>query len=308
MIYNNISEIVGNTPLMELHNLERKFDLKANIYGKLEYFNPIGSVKDRAALSIIEDAEKKGKLKKGGTIIEATSGNTGIGLAGIGASRGYKVIIVMPDTMSVERRKFIEAYGAEVILSDGKKGMAGSLEKANEIFKNDPSAFMANQFSNFANSDAHYYNTAPEIYNDLDGNVDVVVAGIGTSGTISGMGKYLKEKNKNIQVIGVEPFDSPLISKGKSGSHKLQGIGANFIPGILNKSVIDRIETATTEESIRCTRLLGEQEGIMVGISSGAALSVGMKLANLKANKGKNIVIILPDSGDRYLSTELFGE
>ena len=305
-IYNKIEELIGNTPLLKVNNLIKELSLQANLFVKLEMFNPAGSIKDRVAYKIIEDAENNGKIKKGGTIIEATSGNTGIGLASIGISKGYKVIIVMPNSMSVERIKLVKSYGAEVVLTDGKLGMQGAVDKAIEINKNTPNSFIASQFENPSNVQAHYSTTAREIYLDLDKNVDFVVAGIGTGGTISGIGKFLKEQCDNIKIVGVEPYSSPLITKGVSGSHKIQGIGANFIPKIFDKTVVDEVFAVKDKDAIKFSRLLATKEGILAGFSSGANLCVGIELANRKENKGKNIVVILPDTGDRYLSTNLF--
>ncbi len=304
--YNGITELIGKTPLLKLNNLEKELSLSANLYAKLEYFNPAGSVKDRVALYMIEDAEKSGKITKGATIIEPTSGNTGIGIAMVSASKGYKAVIVMPDSMSVERIKIIRGYGAEVVLTKGALGMKGAIEKANEIQKNTPNSIILGQFSNPVNPLAHYYTTGKEIYSDMNGKIDIFVAGIGTGGTISGIGRYLKEQNKNVKVIGVEPESSPLITKGVSGTHKIQGIGANFIPTILNPSVIDSLMVVSDEGALNASRLIAKKEGVLVGISSGASLSVAMKLAKLKENDGKNIVCLLPDTGERYLSTELF--
>ncbi len=305
-IYNNISEFVGNTPLLDVTDCAGD-GVKAKIYAKLEYLNPAGSVKDRAALFMIKDAQEKGILKKGSVIVEPTSGNTGIGLAAIAATKGYKVILTMPDTMSVERRKLLKAYGAEIVLTDGKKGMSGAIEEAEKIAKNTPDSFIAGQFTNKANLQAHYYTTGPEIFDDTDGKVDVFVAGVGTGGTLTGVGKYLKEKNKYIKIIAVEPSDSPLISKGKAGPHSLQGIGANFVPDILDVSLIDEVVTVTKEQAFDCARDLAAKKGVLVGISSGAALSAAYHVAEKEELINKNIVVLLPDTGDRYLSTELFG-
>lgn len=305
-VYNSISELVGKTPILRLNNLEKKEKLNATLLAKLEYFNPTGSVKDRAALFMLNDAENKGLISKGATIIEPTSGNTGIGLAAIGASRGYKVILTMPDSMSVERRKLLKAYGAEIVLTGGNKGMQGAVEKAKEIRDKTPNSYIVGQFDNPANKEAHYHTTAKEIYDDCEGKVDIVVAGFGTGGTISGIGKYLKEKNEKIEIIAVEPDSSPLVSKGKFGTHKIQGIGANFIPKNLDLSVIDKVVTATDEQALSTAKTIACTEGILVGISSGATLSVAMKLASRPENLGKVIVAILPDTGERYLSTELF--
>ncbi len=305
-IYKKIDELVGRTPLFEPTNLQRKLNLKAKLLLKLEMFNPAGSIKDRVSLAMLDDAESRGEISAGATVIEPTSGNTGIGLSAICASRGYKAIMVMPDTMSIERIKLLKAYGAEVVLTEGKKGMAGSIEKAKEIQEKTPNSIIAGQFENPSNPKSHYMSTAREIYQDTDGKIDIFIAGIGTGGTVSGIGKYLKEQNQKIKVYGVEPSDSPLITKGVAGSHKLQGIGANFIPENLNRSVIDSVLTATTLEAYSACRLFAQKEGLLVGISSGAALSKAIELAEKEENKDKVIVAILPDTGDRYLSTELF--
>ena len=305
-LYKSVEELIGGTPLMELCNLERSEGLEARIAAKLEYLNPAGSAKDRVAKAMIEDAEAKGKLKKGSVIIEPTSGNTGIGLACVAAARGYKAIIVMPDTMSVERIMTMKAYGAEVVLTDGKKGMQGSIDKAEELAKEIPNAIIAGQFVNPANPMAHEKTTGPEIWEDTDGKVDIFVAGVGTGGTITGVGHYLKQKNPNVKVVAVEPASSPLLSEGKSGPHGLQGIGANFVPAVLDRNVYDEIITVTEEEAYEYGRKMGAQEGILVGISSGAALKAGVELAKRPENKGKLIVVLLPDTGDRYLSTPLF--
>lgn len=305
-IYRSVSELIGRTPLLELCNLEKDFDLKAKIFAKLEYFNPAGSVKDRVALKMIEDAEEKGILKKGSVIIEPTSGNTGIGLASVAASKGYRLIITMPETMSVERRKLIAAYGAELVLTDGSKGMSGAIEKAEELSKEIPDSIVAGQFVNPANPQAHFCTTGPEIWDDTDGAVDVFVAGVGTGGTITGTGEYLKSKNDNIKIVGVEPCDSPVLSGGKAGPHPLQGIGAGFVPEILNTNILDEIVTVSGDEAYESARLLATKEGVLVGISSGAALHTAIELAKKEENKDKNIIVLLPDLGDRYLSTELF--
>ncbi|MBE5756759.1 MAG: cysteine synthase A [Clostridiales bacterium] len=305
-VYGSVSELVGKTPLLKLNNLMAKYGLKANLYAKLEYFNPAGSAKDRVALNMILDAENKGLLTKGGTIIEPTSGNTGIGLAAIGASKGYKTVLVMPSSMSVERQQLLKAFGAQVVLTDSTLGMQGAIEKAEEIQKNTPNSLVMGQFENPANSDAHYKTTGKEIFEDLDGKVDIFVAGIGTGGTISGTAKYLKEQNKNIKVVGFEPFDSPLITKGVIGAHKLQGIGANFIPKNYDEKLVDEVLTVKTLDAYEGARELATLEGVLVGITSGASLSVGKLLAEKEENKGKNIVVLLPDLGDRYLSTDLF--
>lgn len=307
-IFKNISELVGKTPLMRLSNLEKEENLNAEILAKLEYLNPAGSVKDRVAKNMIEEAEKSGILKKGATIIEPTSGNTGIGLAAIAAAKGYKVILTMPDTMSVERRNLLKAYGAEIILTDGKLGMTGAIEKAEEIRKNTPFSFLAGQFVNPENPNAHIKTTGPEIWEDTDGKVDIFVAGIGTGGTISGVGKYLKEKNPDVKIVGFEPSASPYLTEGKSGAHGLQGIGAGFKPDILDLDVIDEILTVSNEDAYKMGRFLAKREGIMVGITSGASVYAASLLAKREENKGKMIVALLPDTGDRYLSTPLFCE
>ena len=305
-IKQNVTELVGNTPLIEFNKLEKDYDLKAHIIGKLEYMNPAGSIKDRIALSIIEDYEEKGILKEGSTIIEPTSGNTGIGLSMIASIKGYKAIITMPSTMSKERIALMKAYGAEVVLTDGTKGMKGAIEKANELHEEIENSIIAGQFENMANPLAHYKTTGPEIYKDSDGKVDIFVAGIGTGGTISGVGKYLKEQNKDIKVVGVEPASSPVLSEGKSGGHKIQGIGAGFIPHTLNTDIYDEIITVTNEDAFAATKLIARKEGVLVGISSGAAIVAALKLSKREENAGKNIVVILPDTGNRYLSLDLF--
>lgn len=305
-IYNSAEALIGSTPLLRLNNIEKKLELSAQIIAKLEYFNPAGSAKDRVALSMINAAEKDGKLKPGSFIIEATSGNTGIGLALVAAARGYRLIIVMPDTMSEERRKLIAAYGAELVLTDGKKGMAGAIEKAEELHREIPNSFIPEQFSNFANPQSHFETTGPEIYNDTDGEVDIFVAGVGTGGTISGVGKYLKSKNSSIKIVAVEPENSPVLSKGVSGAHKIQGIGAGFVPKTLDSQIYDEIITVSDQDAFAMGRLLGRTEGVLVGISSGAALSAAVKLAKLPENANKKIVVLLADTGDRYLSTEMF--
>lgn len=306
MIYGGVDELVGKTPLLNLKKYAKKHDLRAEILAKLEYFNPSGSVKDRVAKAMIEDAEAKGLLTHDSVIIEPTSGNTGIGLAAIGAAKGYKVILTMPETMSVERRNIIKAYGAEIVLTEGAKGMKGAIAKAEELAKTLPNAFIAGQFVNPANPRAHYLTTGPEIWNDTDGKVDILVAGVGTGGTLSGTGKYLKEKNPNLKVIAVEPETSPVLSKGVSGSHKIQGIGAGFIPDTLDTSVYDEIITVNNEVCFSTAKELGVTEGVLVGISSGAALWAATEVAKRAENAGKNIVVILPDGGDRYFSTPLF--
>ncbi len=305
-IYTSAAQLVGGTPLLELTHIEEEFGLKAKILAKLEYLNPAGSVKDRVGKQMIEAAEREGKLKPGAVIIEPTSGNTGIGLAAVATAKGYETIIVMPDTMSVERRKIIAAYGAKLVLTEGAKGMSGAIEKAEELLKEIPGSIIAGQFVNPENPKAHYETTGPEIYEDTDGNVDIFVAGIGTGGTITGTGRYLKEKNPNTKVVAVEPASSPLLSKGESGPHGIQGIGANFVPEILDTSVYDEIIVVTNEDSFDGAKLMGRKEGVLVGISSGAALWAAIELAKREENVGKNIVVILPDSGDRYYSTAIF--
>lgn len=305
-IYKSFTELVGNTPLMELCNMKDTCGFCADVFAKLEYFNPAGSIKDRVALSMILDFEKKGILKKGATVIEPTSGNTGIGLAAVCTARGYNAIIVMPDTMSIERRKLIASFGAEVVLTDGKKGMSGAIEKAEQLQSEIENSVIAGQFYNPANPKAHYDTTGPEIYRDLDGKIDILVCGVGTGGTLSGTGKYLKEQNPNIKVIAVEPQSSPVLTKGISGTHKIQGIGANFVPENLWKDIYDQIITVSDEDAFKYAKLICKSEGLGVGISSGAALSAACDLAKKTENQGKNIVVILPDTSSRYLSTELF--
>ena len=305
-LFTSIEELIGKTPILELKNIKKKYSLKADIFAKLEYFNPAGSVKDRVGKAMLDDAEKKGLINSDSVIIEPTSGNTGIGLALVGAVRGYRVIIVMPETMSEERRKLMKAYGAELVLTDGSKGMNGAIEKAEELAKEIPNSFVAGQFINPANPYAHFCTTGPEIYDDMNGNVDILVSGIGTGGTISGTGKFLKEKIDNIKVIGVEPESSPVLTKGISGKHGIQGIGAGFIPDVLDKSVIDEVIAVSDEDAIKTARDNGKTEGFLIGISSGAALYTAIKLAEKSENEGKKIVVILPDSGDRYLSTSLY--
>ena len=307
-IYKSADELIGRTPLLELTNIEKTLDLKAKVLAKLEYLNPAGSAKDRVAKAMIDEAEKSGELTPDSVIIEPTSGNTGIGLASVAASRGYRVIIVMPETMSVERRLIMKAYGAELVLSDGKKGMPGAIEKAEELAKEMPDSFIPGQFVNPANSKAHRETTGPEIYEDTDGNVDIFVAGVGTGGTITGVGEYLKSKNPKIKIIAVEPESSPFLSEGKAGAHKIQGIGAGFVPEVLNTSIYDEIITVSDEDAFEMGRMIGKSEGVLVGISSGAAAFAAVELAKLPENEGKNIVVILPDTGDRYLSTEMFSE
>ena len=306
MIYNDITETIGRTPLLRLNGIERKRNLKAELYAKLEAFNPAGSIKDRAAYYMIKDAEERGILKPGGTIIEPTSGNTGIGLAAIAAARGYRAIFVLPESMSVERRKLLKAYGAELVLTDAALGMQGAVDKADELAKEIDGAMVMGQFENPANARAHVETTGPEIWEALDGKVDMIVAGVGTGGTITGTGKFLKGKNPDVKVIGVEPYDSPLISEGRAGAHKLQGIGANFIPELLDKSVIDDMSLITTEEAYSGVRALAMEEGYLAGITSGAALAAALKEAGKPENEGRRIVVILPDTGERYLSTDLF--
>ena len=307
-IYTNAAELVGGTPLYEVTAIEKKYGLKARVLVKLEYLNLTGSIKDRIAKKMIDDAERDGRLREGSVIIEPTSGNTGIGLAAIGTSRGYRVIIVMPETMSEERRLLMKAYGAELVLTDGKKGMKGAIEKADELASTIPGAFVAGQFVNPSNPEAHYETTGPEIWRDSDGNVDIFIAGIGTGGTLSGTGKYLKEKNPDIKIIGIEPDTSPVLTEGRSGSHGIQGIGAGFVPRTLDTSVYSSVVTATVDESYRWSREMGRTEGILIGISSGAALSKAVNEAEKEENRGKTIVAILPDGGDRYLSTPLYKE
>lgn len=305
-IYNDITEIIGKTPLVRIDGFSRKRGIKANILVKLEYLNPAGSVKDRVAAAMMDDAESKGLIKKGAVIIEPTSGNTGIGLAAVAASRGYKVMLTMPDTMSIERRKLLAAYGAEIVLTDGKGGMSAAIDKANELAKSIPGSFIAGQFENPANPEAHYKTTGPEIWQDTDGKVDFFVAGVGTGGTLTGVGKYLKSKNPEVKVTAVEPASSPLLSKGMSGAHGLQGIGANFVPKTLDTSVYDEVIAVTEEQAYEMGRALAREEGILVGISSGAALYAAVLTALRPENEGKNIVVLLPDTGDRYLSTPMF--
>ena len=307
-IKNNAAELIGRTPLMELTHIEKEYDLKARILAKLELFNVTGSIKDRIALAMIEDAERKGLLKEGSVIIEPTSGNTGIGLASVGTSKGYKVIIVMPDSFSIERRKLIKAYGAEIVLSEGAKGMSGAIEKAEELLKEIPGSFIPSQFENPANPEAHYLTTGPEIWQDTDGKVDIFVAGVGTGGTLSGTGRYLKEQNKDVKVVAVEPDASPLLSGGKAGPHAIQGIGANFIPNTLDRNIYDEVIRIKNDDAINTAASFSRKEGVLVGISAGAALHAAIELAKREENEGKNIVVIMPDSGDRYLSTKLFGE
>lgn len=305
-VYTSADQLIGGTPLLELTHIEREEGLEARILGKLEYFNPAGSVKDRIAKAMIDDAEKKGLLKPDSVIIEPTSGNTGIGLASVAAARGYRIIIVMPETMSVERRKLMKAYGAELVLTEGAKGMKGAIEKANELAKEIPNSFIPGQFINPANPAVHKATTGPEIWNDTDGKVDIFVAGVGTGGTITGTGEYLKSQNPNVKVVAVEPASSPVLSKGTAGSHKIQGIGAGFIPDVLDTKVYDEVIAVENEDAFTTGRLIGRKEGVLVGISSGAAVWVAVQLAKRPENKGKTIVVLLPDTGDRYLSTPLF--
>lgn len=305
-IYKSAADLIGNTPLVELGHIEKKYELKARVLAKLEYFNPAGSVKDRVAKAMIEDAEEKGILKEGSTIIEPTSGNTGIGLAAIATAKGYRTIIVLPETMSVERRNIIKAYGAEIVLTPGPKGMTGAIAKANELAKEIPDSFIAGQFVNPANPEAHRRTTGPEIWNDTDGEVDAFVAGVGTGGTITGVGEYLKSKKSDVEIIAVEPSGSPVLSEEKPGPHKIQGIGAGFVPEILNTKIYDKVVTVENDDAFDYSRLISKTEGIQVGISSGAALYAAIEWAKDSANEGKTVVVLLPDSGDRYYSTSLF--
>lgn len=305
-VFKGITDLIGKTPLVEVENIERAHELKATILVKLEYRNPAGSVKDRAAYYMIKDAEEKGLLKEGSVIIEPTSGNTGIGLAAIAAAKGYRTILTMPETMSVERRNILKAYGAEIILTEGSKGMKGAIEKAQELAEETQGAFLAGQFDNSANAQAHYETTGPEIWEDTDGNVDIFVASVGTGGTITGTGHYLKEKNANLRVVAVEPADSPVLSGGNAGAHKIQGIGAGFVPKVLDTQVYDEIITIENQEAFDTSKELTQREGLLTGISSGAALNAAIKLAKRPENEGKTIVVLLPDSGDRYYSTPLF--
>jgi cysteine synthase A len=305
-IYKNLAELVGRTPLLEVTNYSKGKDLKGNILAKLEYFNPAGSVKDRIAKAMIEDAENKGLLKPGSVIIEPTSGNTGIGIASVGTAKGYKVIIVMPETMSVERRSLIKAYGAEIVLTEGAKGMKGAIAKASELANETPNSFIPGQFVNPANPEVHKNTTGPEIWEDTDGKVDIFVAGVGTGGTVTGVGEYLKSKNPDIKIVAVEPSDSPVLSEGKAGPHKIQGIGAGFVPDVLNTNIYDEVIKIKTEEAFSAARELSKTEGLLVGISSGAATFAATELAKRPENAGKTIVVLLPDTGERYLSTALF--
>lgn len=307
-IYTSADQLIGKTPLLELCNIERSLSLKAKVVAKLEYLNPAGSVKDRVAKAMLDDAEKSGKLTKDSVIIEPTSGNTGIGLASVAAARGYRIIIVMPDTMSVERRQLMTAYGAELVLSDGAKGMKGAIEKAEELASEIPNSFIPGQFVNPANSKAHRETTGPEIYDDTDGKVDIFVAGVGTGGTLTGTGEYLKSKDPNIKIVAVEPASSAFLSTGVAGAHQIQGIGAGFVPEVLNTEIYDRIIAVSDEDAFETGRMIGKKEGVLVGISSGAAAYAAIELAKLPENEGKTIVVLLPDTGDRYLSTAMFSE
>ena len=307
-VYNSITELAGGTPLLKLNRITEEKALNFNIYGKLELFNPAGSAKDRVGLAMIIDAEKHGLLKPGATIIEPTSGNTGIGLAQAAMARGYKIILTMPDTMSVERRNLLAAYGAQVVLTPGAEGMKGSIAKAEELAAATPGSFIPGQFDNPANPDVHYRTTGPEIWEDMDGRIDIFVAGVGTGGTITGVGRYLKEKNPEVKIVAVEPAGSPLLTEGKAGPHGLQGIGANFVPSILDRSIIDEIITVTEEEAYAAGRLMAGKEGVLVGITSGAALHAALKIGSRPENSGKNIVAFLPDTGERYLSTPMFSK
>ncbi len=307
-IYSSADLLIGHTPLLELSHIEKEFGLKAKIFAKLEYFNPAGSVKDRVAKAMLDEAEKSGKIKAGATIIEPTSGNTGIGLASVGVARGYKVIIVMPETMSVERRQIIKAYGAEIVLTDGSKGMKGAIAKAEEIHAATPGSFIPGQFVNPANPKAHYDSTGPEIWEDTDGKVDWFVAGVGTGGTVTGVGKFLKEKKSGVKIAAVEPASSPVLSTGVAGPHKIQGIGAGFVPDVLDKNVYDEVVRVANEDAFAFGKLVGRKEGVLVGISSGAALWAAVEIAKRPENDGKQIVVLFPDTGDRYLSTPLFAD
>ncbi len=305
-IYERATDLIGHTPLLRLSNIIKKHGLEADIYAKLEYFNPAGSVKDRIAKAMIDDAEAKGQLKPGSVIIEPTSGNTGIGLASVAAARGYRIILTMPETMSVERRNLLKAYGAEIVLTEGAKGMKGAIEKADELAKSTPGSFIPSQFSNPANPAAHFASTGPEIWDDTDGKVDIFVAGVGTGGTLTGVGKYLKSKNSDVKVVAVEPAGSPVLSKGTAGPHKIQGIGAGFVPDTLDTSVYDEILPIENDDAFSTGREIARSEGVLVGISSGAAVFAAIELAKRPENKGKKIVVLLPDTGDRYLSTPMF--
>ena len=307
-IYKSADELIGKTPLLELAHIEKEFDLKATVLAKLEYFNPAGSVKDRIAKAMIDEAESSGKLSAGSVIIEPTSGNTGIGLAAVAAARGYRIIIVMPETMSVERRQLMKAYGAELVLTEGAKGMKGAIAKADELAKEIPNSFIPGQFVNPANPKAHYEHPGPEIYEDTDGKVDIFVAGVGTGGTLTGVGEYLKSRNPKVKIVAVEPASSAVLSTGVAGAHKIQGIGAGFVPDILNTDIYDEIITISNEDAFATGKLIGHREGVLVGISSGAAAHAAIELAKRPENAGKNIVVLLPDTGDRYLSTPLFAD
>ena len=307
-VYTSAEQLIGKTPLLELTRIEKEYELQAKILAKLEYFNPAGSVKDRVAKSILDDAESTGGLKPDTVIIEPTSGNTGIGLASVAAARGYRMILVMPDTMSVERRQLMKAYGAELVLSEGSKGMKGAIAKAEELANEIPNSFVPGQFVNPANPKAHRESTGPEIYEDTDGNVDIFVAGVGTGGTVTGVGEYLKAQNSDIKIVAVEPVSSAVLSTGIAGSHKIQGIGAGFVPDILNTSIYDEVITVENDDAFATGKLMGHREGVLVGISSGAALWAAIQLAKRAENKGKTIVVLMPDTGDRYLSTPLFAE
>lgn len=307
-IYGSIDQLIGKTPLLELRNTKKKLGLNARILAKLEYFNPAGSVKDRIAKAMFDDAEESGKLNKNSVIIEATSGNTGIGLASVGTARGYRVIIVMPETMSIERRNLIKAYGAELVLTEGSKGMKGAIQKAEDLAKAVENSFIPGQFLNPANPKTHYLTTGPEIFEDTDGKVDYFISGVGTGGTISGTGKYLKEKNPDVKVVAVEPADSPVLSGGEPGPHKIQGIGAGFLPDTLNTAIYDEIITVSDDDAFEYGKMIGKNEGFLAGISSGAALKAAVEIAGRPESEGKNIVVLLPDTGERYLSTPLFEE
>ncbi len=307
-IYTSVDQLIGKTPLLELTRIEKKFALEAKLLAKLEFLNPAGSVKDRIAREMLDEAEREGKLNADSVIIEPTSGNTGIGIAAVGASRGYRVIIVMPETMSQERRTLMKAYGAELVLTEGARGMKGAIEKADELAKSIPNSIIAGQFVNPSNPAAHIKTTGPEIYEDTDGNVDIFVAGVGTGGTITGVGEYLKAKKPSVKIVAVEPASSPVLSEGIAGAHEIQGIGAGFVPKVLNTSVYDEVFPVKNEDAYEAGRLIGKSEGVLVGISAGAALHAAIELAKRPENKGKNIVVLLPDTGDRYLSTKLFSE
>ena len=307
-IYTSAQQLIGNTPLLELTHIEKKFNLKARLLAKVEYFNPAGSVKDRIALAMIEEAEKDGRLKEGSVIIEPTSGNTGIGLASVAAAKGYRIIIVMPETMSVERRQLMKAYGAELVLTDGAKGMKGAIAKADELAAQTPNSFIPGQFVNPANPALHFKTTGPEIYDDTDGEVDFFVAGVGTGGTVTGVGEYLKSKKPSVKVVAVEPETSAVLSTGVAGAHKIQGIGAGFVPEVLNTKVYDEIIPVSNEDAFEIGKLIGKSEGILVGISSGAATKAAIEVARRPENEGKTVVVLLPDTGDRYLSTPMFAE